>query len=111
MSIELPGFEALRYLAEHEPEALERLRRELTEQVINSAPPRSRRRLRGLQFQIDARRGLAANPVAACVAVSGMMHETLDHLQQALRDWANDAEPPPSPCAKILRFPAQPQPR
>lgn len=110
MSNELPGYETLRYLAEHNPEALEQLRRDLTEQLINNAPPRSRRRLRGLQFQIDARRGLAPNPVAACVAVSGMMHETLDHLQQALRGWANNSEPPPPRPAKLLRFPVEPRP-
>jgi hypothetical protein len=110
MSDELPGFETLRYLAEHEPEALERLRRRLIEQLIANAPPHARRRLRGLQFQIDARCKLARNPVAACVVVSGMMHETLGHLQQALRDWTAYIEAPPAPPAKLLQFPASPRP-
>ena len=69
---ELPGFETLRLLAETDPERLEQLRHRLTERLIANAPERSQRRLRGLQFQIEARLRLAPNPVAACIAVSGI---------------------------------------
>jgi hypothetical protein len=100
---ELPGFEMLRHLAETDPERLEQLRHRLTERLIADAPERSQRRLRGLQFQIEARLRLAPNPVAACVAISGMMHETLEHLHHALIGW-----PRPQPQlrkAKVLTFP------
>jgi hypothetical protein len=103
ISQELPGFETLRELAEHDPERLERLRHDLTEQLIANAPPRSQQRLRGLQFQIETRLRLAPNPIAACIAVSGMMHETLDHLRHALTDWPRP--PPALPGAQVLRFP------
>ena len=84
--VELPGFDTLRYLAEHDPERLEHLRAALTELLIARSPAESRQRLRGLQFQINARIQLAPNPVAACVAVSAMMHETLEQLQRTLSE-------------------------
>lgn len=82
--VELPGFDTLRYLAEHDPDRLELLRNALTEMLIARSPEESRHRLRGLQFQINARVKLARNPIAACVAVSAMMHDTLDQLQRTL---------------------------
>lgn len=97
---ELPGFDVLRELAEQHPDQLEQLRRELTEELISSAPPHARRRLRGLQFEIEARRRLAPNPVAACIAVSGMMHEALQRLQRALNGWP-DSSPRRRP-ARVL---------
>lgn len=99
---ELPGYETLRLLAETDPERLEQLRHRLTERLIANAPERSQQRLRGLQFQIEARLRLAPNPVAACIAVSGMMHETLEHLHHALTDWPRPQ--PQLPTAKILPF-------
>lgn len=84
--VELPGFDTLRYLAEHDPKRLELLRNALTEMLIARSPAESRQRLRGLQFQINARVKLARNPVAACIAVSAMMHDTLDQLQRTLCD-------------------------
>lgn len=99
--VELPGFDTLRYLAEHDPERLERLRATLTELLIARSPAESRQRLRGLQFQINARIQLAPNPVAACVAVSAMMHETLDQLQRTLCDGPDEEV---ISQAKILPF-------
>jgi Protein of unknown function (DUF3135) len=104
MKLELPGFDTLRYLAEHDPERLELLRRTLTEQLIARSPEDSRRRLRGLQFQINARIKLAPNPIAACVAISTMMHAALDDLQRAFFD---TPEPTPPEDARIISFPAR----
>lgn len=101
--VELPGFDTLRYLAEHDPERLERLRCTLTEMLIARSPEESRQRLRGLQFQINARIRLAPNPVAACVAVSAMMHDTLDQLQRTLCE-GPDEESPAHLQAKIIPF-------
>lgn len=86
VKVELPGFDTLRYLAEHDPERLELLRNALTEMLIARSPMESRQRLRGLQFQINARVKLARTPIAACLAVSSMMHETLAQLQRTLVD-------------------------
>ena len=103
MKLELPGFDTLRYLAEHDPERLELLRRTLTEQLIKRSPEESQRRLRGLQFQINARVSLAPNPIAACIAVSSMMHDALDHLQRAFFD-APEPAPAPQQKAVVLAF-------
>jgi hypothetical protein len=105
VKVELPAFDTLRYLAEHDPERLEHLRQALTELLISRSPEESRQRLRGLQFQVNARIHLAPNPVAACIAVSSMMHETLDQLQQVLTEGPD--YPAPAAPARILPFRAR----
>lgn len=106
MIAELPSFDTLRYLAEHDPERLERLRRALTNRLIARAPERTQQRLRGLQFEIEARVAIAPNPVAACVALSSMMHSTFGHLARVLNDWQTGEGEAPDlpPSAKILLF-------
>lgn len=84
MSITLPDFEVLREMAEQDPEGLERLRIELCDQLIQSAPAKYRRRLRGLQFRIDMERRRARTPMAACIAISAMMQESFYQLRLAL---------------------------
>lgn len=101
--VELPGFDTLRYLAEHDPDRLELLRNALTEMLILRSPAESRQRLRGLQFQINARVKLARTPIAACLAVSSMMHETLSQLQRTLCDGPEEAIPDPQ-SACVLPF-------
>ncbi|MDX9874782.1 MAG: DUF3135 domain-containing protein [Spongiibacteraceae bacterium] len=82
---ELPSFDTLRHLAEHDPEQLETLRHHLAEQLIAGAStPQLQARLRGLQFEIDMRVRLAPNPIAACITVSQMMHRSLEQLQRTL---------------------------
>ena len=103
MIAELPSFDTLRYLAEHDPQRLERLRRALTRRLIARAPERAQPRLRGLQFEIEARVALAPNPVAACVTLSGMLHNSFGHLARALNEWQNDDTPAVS-AATILPF-------
>lgn len=106
VKVELPGFDTLRYLAEHDPDRLELLRNALTEMLIARSPAESRQRLRGLQFQINARVKLAHNPIAACLAVSSMMHDTLSQLQRTLCD--GPEEPlMPTQSARILPFRAK----
>jgi len=84
--MKLPDFDQLRTLAERQPEALESLRTELINAVINQANGETKQRLRGLQFQIDAQRQLHKNPLGACIKISRMMtesfHEMIDRLNQ-----------------------------
>lgn len=108
--VELPGFDTLRYLAEHDPNRLELLRNALTEMLIARSPEESRHRLRGLQFQINARVKLAPNPIAACVAVSAMMHDTLDQLQRTLCDGPDEPHAHYR-SARILPFRPKTDPR
>ena len=82
--MDMPPFEKLRELAEHDPRGFEALRTELIEDCINGSPTYAQKRLRGLQFVIDSRRGLASNPVHALVQIQSMMHEALERLGRAL---------------------------
>lgn len=106
MVTELPNFETLRYLAENDPQQLEQIRSDLTEQLIAGAPARLQPRLRGLQFQIDARVRTASNPIAACITVSGMMRESLEQLRQVL----NGETPAPAkqPSAEVIPWRTSP---
>ena len=91
MQTYLPSFDKLRELAQNNPEELERLRIELVEQLIHEAPEPYRRKLRGLQFRIDMERRKAKSPMAACITISGMMHDSFDKLRMALNEAAGNA--------------------
>lgn len=87
---DLPEFDVLREMAQNNPEQLEQLRVEMCDQLIQEAPAHVRRRLRGLQFQIDMERRRAKSSMAACIAISGMMHESFDRLRQVLNEAAGN---------------------
>ncbi len=72
-------FNAWRELFEQDPEAFERQRAELIERTIAASPERYQQRLRGLMFQVEAKRATARNPLDACVKISNMMW---DHFEQ-----------------------------
>lgn len=105
MSKPLPSFEWLKDLAEKDPEALERLRKQYIEDTINSASEEYRHRLRGLQFQIDGQRRLAKNPMEATIAISKMMHDSL-YQMKAFIEGLDDAEQQPDEVkpATVLTF-------
>jgi Protein of unknown function (DUF3135) len=80
MEQDIPNFDTLLRIAEQNPNQLEELRCQLAQRTINQAPERLRPRLRGLQFQIDSKRKLAKTPLAACIALSNMMHRSFVDL-------------------------------
>lgn len=83
---DLPHFDELVKLAQHNPEALEDLRQQQVEKLINNAPEQYQQRLRGIQFQIDSHRQLHAHsPMGSCMKISQMMHESFAEL----RGWLN----------------------
>ncbi len=81
---ELPEFDLLMRLAQENPEELESLRDRLNQQLIESAPERMQHRLKGLLFQIDAKRRVANNPMQSCMGVYEMMQDSLFELHNAL---------------------------
>ena len=81
---ELPDPDELHRLAEQQPEALEALRQHMVQQLIDQSPQRLKHRLQGLQFRIDMERQRCKTPMAACLKLSGMMHDSLGDLQSAL---------------------------
>ncbi len=60
-------------LADANPDAFELARAHVLESLIESAPEANRKRLRGLQWQIDRVRERAPNPLASCFHISDMM--------------------------------------
>lgn len=81
---QLPSFDELVVMANEQPEALEALRQNLVNEVIDQAQPHTQSRLRGLQFQIDAQRSIAKTPLAACVKLSSMMMDSFEKMRQEL---------------------------
>ena len=81
---ELPSFDELKKLAEKDPKEFEALRKELCEKTIESSASSMQKRLRGLQFQIDMERRRAKTPMASCIKISKMMHDSLHELQNIL---------------------------
>ena len=84
----LPDFDTLRYLAEHSPEEVERILRANIAQIFENAPAKHLRRLKGLQFQIDAQRQLSKNPMDSCVQISRMMHDSFIELNTVLNNFS-----------------------
>lgn len=103
-------FDHLAELAQRAPEDFETVRRRMIAQIIDSAPEASRRRLNGLQWQVDMVRDRAGTPMGACVEISRMMWDSvagegglLESIQR-LTDPA-EANPPPLPApGEVLRF-------
>lgn len=82
-------FEEWASLARHDPRAFESARRHVLQSLIESAPVTQRRRLEGLQWQIDRERERADNPMASCIRISSMMWDKVlgegglvDNLEQ-----------------------------
>ncbi len=81
----IPSFDELVAINRHSPADLESLRAALIKDAIEQAPRNTQRRLNGLQFQVDMERRRASNPMAACIRISRMMHESLGELTSLLR--------------------------
>jgi hypothetical protein len=105
MNQTLPDFEILLRLAKQDPQALERLRQEHVNTAIESAPEAYRQRLAGLQFQIDGVRRTTKSPMASCIGISKMMHESLNSLKSFIDSNETPADMIPMEAAKVLAFP------
>ncbi len=116
---DLPSFDELKALAKENPEALEALRQEHVNDIINNAPEAEQACLKGLQFQIDAHRQIHnESPMGSCMKISEMMHESfaelrgwlnqIAELNDPLRGLAEESEQKHhAKAADILAFPAR----
>ena len=87
-------FNYLSSLAKTNPEEFERVRKAEIEKVIQSAGPENQKRLRGIQFQVDAKRQVHKDsPMGACIEISKMMHESFEKLRQQLNLCLNINDP------------------
>jgi len=64
-------------LAREDPEKFEAMRRDMIDEVIESASPGLKHRMVGLQWQIDQICLTSANPMASCVRISKMMWDSV----------------------------------
>ncbi len=64
-------------MARRDPEQFEARREELIRRQIEQASAASRQRMTGLQWRIDCMRRKAGTPLAACMAISGMMWDSM----------------------------------
>jgi hypothetical protein len=83
------------------PAQLEALRQREVEACISKAPDHLQRRLRGLQFEIDAKRKAHKSALGSCIAISKMMQESLERLNAALN---GEAPPPQRQPAEVISF-------
>jgi len=67
--LELPTHEFLSQLMRDDPLAYESFRRELIESLIDSAPARSKQRLRGIQFRVDSLRRLSGTALGSTLRI------------------------------------------
>ncbi|MCR8915422.1 DUF3135 domain-containing protein [Marinobacter panjinensis] len=102
--MEMPTFDALKDLAQRDPEGFERLRAAAIEDCIRRSSECNQRRLRGLQFVIDARRRTAGSPMKALLDIQAMMYDSLLGLQQALLVQQRPCAPTTPTSARVLRF-------
>ena len=98
-------------LSKRDPESFEVRRLQSIEELMNSAPEERQHRLRCLQWKIDRVRDKMATPMAACVAISDMMWDSLDKLNQLYHDCETVTSlkdgkrvMTPLPNAKIMQF-------
>ena len=103
-------FEKWVMLASSEPNSFEQLRQDKISALIESAPKRHQHRLLCLQWRIDQiREKNKASPMAACIAISGLMWDTFGHLSELLHQAENGlSAPTPSIPENIIPFPAKP---
>ncbi len=107
MNPDLPDVDTLITMAREDPEKLELLRRSMMAALIDSAPnEKIKNRLRGLQFKIDVERDRAKTPMAACIALSEMMHESLAELRRVLVD--PEVSGQRIEKAEVVEFPRKP---
>lgn len=82
---ELPTFDDFVALLASDPEGFEALRTTLIENEIANAPLKDQRRLRGIQFQVDCARRASKNPIASCVKIQKMLHESAEELKSLVQ--------------------------
>ncbi|MGL4717381.1 MAG: DUF3135 domain-containing protein [Aeromonas sp.] len=84
--MELPDFDTLKDLAVNDPLQLERILQEQVALLLAQTSPDQQRRLRGLQFKIDAQRQLAKNPLDSCMRIADMMWGSFYALRTELNE-------------------------
>ncbi len=98
-------------LAKEDPDAYESMREKMIQDVIDSTSPEVKRRMEGLQWQIDQIRSTSSNPMASCLKISQMMWEKvtgedglIDHMHQLSDPVQVKKSNKPKESAKIINI-------
>jgi len=97
-------------LHDSEPERFEKYRKKLLNNLVDSAPERSKARLKGLIFQMEAEAIKSKSQMAYNIRLSSMMMDVVEELMcqlnQLVTNNFNDMEPdhPPVKSAILLPF-------
>ena len=98
-------------LSQSDPQAFEELRQKTLDNFIGGVDDDRQHRLRCLQWKVDRVREMNPTPLAACVAISDMMWDSLEKLNQIYYDYnsittlqGSKRELAPLPNASILNF-------
>lgn len=121
LPLALPCHEDLSRLARDDPSAFEELRSSLIENLIASAPEKTKPRLRGIQFQVDCLRRLSSSALGATVRIYELMWKSFLDLNYNCQDLvqmerhrlagkqvSTDSESPPPSKAQVIEFRALP---
>jgi len=77
-------FDAWTRLAKDDPQAFEYRRQDAIRSTIDSASVEHRRRLEGIQFQLDLERERSSTPLGACVRMNTLMWSGFHRLRKEL---------------------------
>lgn len=107
MSINL-NFTQLCELFKSDPEAFENFRKLEIEKVIKASSEKSQKRLRGLQFQIDAKRSIYKDkPYMSCMEISKMMHTKFNELNYQLNSFCKPEQYPHHDASQQAQAPSE----
>lgn len=85
MDYVFPDVETLMEIARKDPSALNRIKQEAVNALIESADDSYKQRLRGLQWQVNMELNKSKTPMEGCIKICGMMYEKLWKLRAALQ--------------------------
>ena len=106
-------FEYWAELHETDAEAFEQQRAALIQAEIDKAPEHLQRRLKGIQFELDAKRSMSDSPLESCMQMTSQMWDSFDHMRTHLNVLARPEAlsedevvklQKPTESAKILQF-------
>ncbi len=106
-------FDYWKELYESDPVAFEAKREELLKHEIAKSPEHLQRRLKGIQFELDAKRRLCDSPLESCMQMSSQMWDSFDLMRTNLNALARPEAlteeemlqlQKPAESATVLRF-------
>lgn len=87
-------FDLVMKLYKEDPEKLEEIQKNIVQKFIESAPEENQKKLKGLQFKIDAQRSLSKNPMQSYIKLSQLFWtEGFQKFQDVLNGDYNHPEP------------------